>query len=236
MSNEAMKLGLEALKRLWLLGDHVGTIANPAIKALEEALKQWRGESTAWPCEIETADFEKDTITLKMQSNDYKVSAGQHWLSTSPPDAKQQLLIPSNSTELEMQEQGEPVGDLAEYVIGCFRAAEAEGLQEALTETTDERLKDLVERRLMHAFYKAQEPQQRKPLWIDANDKTQAKFLPNIGEPVLFCHSGKTYPGKHTGGSFQSGHGVTSRYFDTWECRWMYLPAAHGIAPQGGDK
>lgn len=38
MSKEAMKLGLEALKRLWLLGDHVGTIANPAIKALEEAL------------------------------------------------------------------------------------------------------------------------------------------------------------------------------------------------------
>jgi anti-anti-sigma regulatory factor len=30
------------------------------------------------------------------------------------------------------QEQGEPVGGLAEHVIGCFRAAEVEGLQEAL--------------------------------------------------------------------------------------------------------
>jgi len=61
MSKEAMKLALEALKKLWLLGDHAGAIANPAIKALEEAL------------------------------------------------AKQENLIPSNSTELEKQEQGEPV-------------------------------------------------------------------------------------------------------------------------------
>ena len=42
-------------------------------------------------------------------------------------------------------------------VIGCFDAAFAEGLQEALAETTDERLKDLVERRLMYALYAAQD-------------------------------------------------------------------------------
>lgn len=48
-----------------------------------------------WPCEIETADFEEGTITLKMQCSDYKVSAGQHWLSTTPTVAK--------------QKQGEPV-------------------------------------------------------------------------------------------------------------------------------
>ena len=42
-------------------------------------------------------------------------------------------------------------------VIGCFDAAFAEGLQEALAETQDERLKDLVERRLMYALYAAQE-------------------------------------------------------------------------------
>jgi hypothetical protein len=68
---------------------------------------------------------------------------------------------------------------------------------------------------------------QRKQMsdWIDPNDKTQKQYLPNIGEPVLFCHEGKTYYGKHTGGSFQ---GVTKRYFDTWKCRWMQIPAAHG--------
>jgi len=72
-------------------------------------------------------------------------------------------------------------------------------------------------------------PQQRKPLWIDPNDKTQAQFLPHIGEPVLFCHGGKTYYGRHTGGSFQYGAGVTKRDFNTWECHWMPIPAAHGI-------
>lgn len=41
-------------------------------------------------------------------------------------------------------------------VIGCFRAAEVEGLAQALAETTDLRLKDLVERRLMYALRAAE--------------------------------------------------------------------------------
>ena len=53
-------------------------------------------------------------------------------------------------------------------VIGCVRAAEVEGLHEALSETTDERLKDLIERRLMHALYACEaaastQPQQVQP-------------------------------------------------------------------------
>jgi hypothetical protein len=35
--------------------------------------------------------------------------------------------------------------------LGCFDAAECEGLQEALLDTQDERLKDLVLRRLLYA-------------------------------------------------------------------------------------
>jgi hypothetical protein len=38
-----------------------------------------------WPCLIDTADFSKGTVTVVMQCEDYKVSAGTHWLSTSPP-------------------------------------------------------------------------------------------------------------------------------------------------------
>jgi hypothetical protein len=44
-------------------------------------------ESVAWPCEIEEADFEKDTVTLKMLTSQYVVRAGKHWLSTTPPAA-----------------------------------------------------------------------------------------------------------------------------------------------------
>lgn len=62
--------------------------------------------------------------------------------------------------------------------------------------------------------------------WIDPNDKAHEQYLPWIGETVLFCHGGVTYYGQHTGGSFQTGHGVTARNFNTWECRWMYPPAA----------
>lgn len=46
--------------------------------------------------------------------------------------------------------------DACNEVVGCFDAAESEGLQEALANTTDERLKDLVERRLMYALYACQ--------------------------------------------------------------------------------
>jgi hypothetical protein len=36
---------------------------------------------------IAEADFEQDTITLKMQCSDYEVRAGQHWLHTTQPAA-----------------------------------------------------------------------------------------------------------------------------------------------------
>jgi hypothetical protein len=37
---------------------------------------------------IAEADFEQDTITLKMQCSDYEVRAGQHWLHTNQPAAQ----------------------------------------------------------------------------------------------------------------------------------------------------
>ena len=42
-------------------------------------------EPLAWPCLIDSADFSENTITLVMQCEDYKVSAGTHYLSTTPP-------------------------------------------------------------------------------------------------------------------------------------------------------
>jgi hypothetical protein len=62
--------------------------------------------------------------------------------------------------------------------------------------------------------------------WIDPNDKTQKQYLPWVGEPVLFCHEGKTYYGKHTGGSFISMAAPLGKVFGTWDCFWMYPPKA----------
>ena len=71
--------------------------------------------------------------------------------------------------------------------------------------------------------------------WIDPNDKTQSRYLPHIGEPVLFCHQGKTYYGLHTGGSFKTGHGVTAKLFGTWDCFWMPLPEPVGAEKGGAE-
>ena len=51
----------------------------------------------------------------------------------------------------------EEAADGFEYIQGCFHAADIEGLYESLAETTDERLKDLIERRLMYAYYFVQD-------------------------------------------------------------------------------
>ena len=59
-----------------------------AITAIKEALAQPEQEPVAWPCLIAEADFSQDTVTLTMQCQDYKVSAGKHWLSTTPPQRK----------------------------------------------------------------------------------------------------------------------------------------------------
>ena len=82
MSKEVLKLALEALdivKIHYTQNRHV----NKAITAIKEALAQ--PETLAWPCLIAEADFSENTVTLAMQCTDYKVSAGKHWLSTTPP-------------------------------------------------------------------------------------------------------------------------------------------------------
>lgn len=59
--------------------------------------------------------------------------------------------ITAGREALETQGDANTLGEF----IGCFDAAIAEGLYEAIAETSDERLKDLLERRVMHAYYKA---------------------------------------------------------------------------------
>lgn len=63
--------------------------------------------------------------------------------------------LPEHSMKLLMQLIAPPPVDALAVVVGCFEAAESEGLSVALAETTDERLKDLVERRLMYALLAA---------------------------------------------------------------------------------
>ena len=52
--------------------------------AIDAALAQPEQEPVMWPCLIDSADFSENTITLVMQCEDYKVTAGKYWLSTTP--------------------------------------------------------------------------------------------------------------------------------------------------------
>ena len=58
-----------------------------------------QGELVAWPCLIAETNFLQNTVTLIMQCEDYKVSAEQHWLSTTP---QQRTWVGLTDEEIEM--------------------------------------------------------------------------------------------------------------------------------------
>ncbi len=60
-------------------------LADHAMRDVQRLGQEIEQEPVAWPCLIDSADFSANTITLVMQCKDYKVSAGTHWLSTTPP-------------------------------------------------------------------------------------------------------------------------------------------------------
>jgi len=59
-------------------------LAEHAMQEVQRLGQEIEQEPLAWPCRIDSADFSENTITLVMQCGDYKVSAGTHWLSTTP--------------------------------------------------------------------------------------------------------------------------------------------------------
>lgn len=104
-------------------------------------------------------DYEKAYLVWQDKTEWVQETVKPHELGMHRADVlKQRIEELAQPKEPEQEPNG-----LAAYVIGCFGAAEAEGLQEVLSETTDERLKDLVERRLMYALYEAQKPQPKEP-------------------------------------------------------------------------
>jgi hypothetical protein len=84
---QLFKMALEALKEAQTNNDGMEKWDRnkKAITALEKALAQPEQKMVMWPCLIDTADFSKGTVTVVMQCEDYKVSAGTHWLSITPP-------------------------------------------------------------------------------------------------------------------------------------------------------
>jgi hypothetical protein len=100
-----------------------------------------------------------------------------------------------------------------------------EGRDWSLLEATQESLREHM------AEIKRLKEAQPAPVqgWINPSDKTQRKFLPDIGDKVLFCNGNRVYYGHHTGGGFRTGQGAATKYFGTWDCYWMPIPLAHVI-------
>lgn len=58
----------------------------------------------------------------------------------------------------QLTEENLALKESVEHAAGCIAAAEADGLIDALSKTTDERLADLVHRRLCHAYLEVNTP------------------------------------------------------------------------------
>ena len=87
------------------------------------AMAQPRQDPVAWPCQIEEADFEQDTVTLKMLTLDYTVSDGKHWLCTSPP---QRQPLTKHEVHLALDRAGiKANGVTLEHELAVARATEA---------------------------------------------------------------------------------------------------------------
>lgn len=94
----------------------------------------------------------------------------------------------------------------------------------------DNQMDAAAELRRLHAQASALSAAQAGvPAWINPCDKSQERYLPDIGEAVLFKHEGRVYTGKHTGGSFKSDFPL-GKHFDTWDCVWVYPSVLDALA------
>ena len=120
--DEALRMALEFANDIQC-GRYKGN-SEEIITACDQALAAQPvpvQEPVAWPCLIDSADFSENTITLVMQCEDYKVSAGTHYLSTTPPQRK----------PLTDEEVVEVLGNLRERITGNVFLAFARAIEAA---------------------------------------------------------------------------------------------------------
>lgn len=106
--------------------EDAASLCTPPAQPAPAAPVQPEPEPVAWPCHIIEADFSERTITLGMECDDYKVSAGTHWLSTTPSQRTEQCLgfdvvidpsMPANTMKFVEPPQRKPLTD--EQIFAC---------------------------------------------------------------------------------------------------------------------
>lgn len=88
-------------------------------------------------------------LSEMLKSEVYASIAWMAWQAASKASEQQLAAVVAENAGLK---------DSVEHAAGCIAAAEAEGLIGVLAETTDERLADLVHRRLCHAYLEVETP------------------------------------------------------------------------------
>ena len=78
-----------------------------------------------WPCVIEKADFDEDIVTLKMQSSDYTVGVGLHWLSTAHPQPKREWVGLTDEERNQLWRDVIKWGDPSHDDVDLMKALEA---------------------------------------------------------------------------------------------------------------
>ena len=73
--DEALKLALEALEKLWLLGDQAAVIANPAITAIKQALAAPTVQEPDW-LDKEKPETDWDHVWLLIKAASYASARG----------------------------------------------------------------------------------------------------------------------------------------------------------------
>ena len=90
-------------------------LAENAMRKVQRLGQEIEQEPLAWPCLIDSADFSENTITLVMQCENYKVSAGTHYLSTTRPQRTWVGLTKNERLELYRQFENCFESDNCEY-------------------------------------------------------------------------------------------------------------------------
>ena len=100
--------------------------------------------------EIQVWEKDEHTLTLAVADNHVEEDRENFILMAQAPTSLEKALAII-----------EELGAAVEYAVQCFEAAEVEGLAKVLYDSEDERLKDLVERRLLYALDKLNQSRAR---------------------------------------------------------------------------
>lgn|SRR5574343_707143 len=120
-----MTTKLEQAARHLLIDIAAGNGTDKSLTALREALSEpeQRGEAVAnYPCKIVEADFAENTVTVRMLTDSYKVSAGTKFLCDAAPQKREWVEL-AKEDKLALWKKWNMTAAQIDAVIAAFKEA-----------------------------------------------------------------------------------------------------------------